>query len=205
MLIVTRTFLFQFTPLREGRLAVNVLNAWLTISIHAPPRGATRRTNSKRKPARFQFTPLREGRRKRARGRKTAEGFQFTPLREGRHRKRCWTYRRTISIHAPPRGATYWESKSNRIYFISIHAPPRGATLPSKRISASQYDFNSRPSARGDARVLPSLALYVLFQFTPLREGRQKCWMRRCGGTIFQFTPLREGRRSPAAYSAVIQ
>ena len=34
----------------------------------------------------------------------------------------------TISIHAPPRGATA-TSKGAVLYLISIHAPPRGATL----------------------------------------------------------------------------
>ena len=56
-----------------------------TISIHAPPRGATL---------------LRLG----------MNGdefkFQFTPLREGRHDKPFWGVCEAISIHAPPRGAT---------------------------------------------------------------------------------------------------
>ena len=35
--------LFQFTPLREGRRAINQLNRdTIYISIHAPPRGATK-------------------------------------------------------------------------------------------------------------------------------------------------------------------
>ena len=36
----------------------------------------------------------------------------------------------------------------------------------------------------------------IVFQFTPLREGRRAARMI-CGATlcIFQFTPLREGRR----------
>ena len=58
----------------------------LNISIHAPPRGATR------VPPRvaaagsgFQFTPLREGRHIPRVGRDAEDLFQFTPLREGRH------------------------------------------------------------------------------------------------------------------------
>ena len=56
--------------------------------------------------------------------------------------------------------------------------------------------FNSRPSARGDARdrqnrnITPSG-----FQFTPLREGRRGDIERRQNGNQFQFTPLREGRQ----------
>ena len=120
----------------------------------------------------FQFTPLREGRPVHALGREEAHLFQFTPLREGRLAKRGsiveqfqfqftplregrpWrngnTYCRFgISIHAPPRGATLlcWYAEDDM--FISIHAPPRGATK----------------EANGDGRM-------VVFQFTPLREGR---------------------------------
>ena len=77
--------LFQFTPLREGRQGSKWRWAHGCISIHAPPRGATRSGNGiGTKGGIFQFTPLREGRRGDA-GKETAAGvFQFTPLREGR-------------------------------------------------------------------------------------------------------------------------
>ena len=101
--------IFQFTPLREGRQnEVIRQRKKRNISIHAPPRGATRgvvkdgriqRDFNSRPSARgdltdgirgnpnvFQFTPLREGRPD---GsvilRRTPKVFQFTPLREGRH------------------------------------------------------------------------------------------------------------------------
>ncbi len=98
-----------------------------------------------------------------------------------------------ISIHAPPRGATCRDCKTVRGVRISIHAPPRGAT--SARIRSDWL---------------------ILFQFTPLREGRryfQSAEHLDCisihapprGATrrrshdgspvLFQFTPLREGRR----------
>ena len=79
--------IFQFTPLREGRLAGDRREGFQrAISIHAPPRGATNLAESRglrmaisihapprgatifigscplNKP-KFQFTPLREGRR----------------------------------------------------------------------------------------------------------------------------------------------
>ena len=57
-----------------------------------------------------------------------------------------------ISIHAPPRGATKIYSERDESLFISIHAPPRGATFPR----------------------MP-LPIVLLFQFTPLREGRLHC------------------------------
>ena len=78
-------------------------------------------------------------------------------------------------------------------------------------------DFNSRPCVRGDYLRLALVHLSILFQFTPLREGRQdeasadleepkNFNSRPCvRGDIlyyndmeqfgkFQFTPLREGR-----------
>ena len=56
-------WIFQFTPLREGRLLADINNTLITIiSIHAPPRGATILTNMSNKIEKFQFTPLREGR-----------------------------------------------------------------------------------------------------------------------------------------------
>ena len=101
---------FQFTPLREGRPDVTFYRSGqYAISIHAPPRGATRLMRYRIRFKSFQFTPLREGRRKHLCGalcaglyfnsRPSARGdratlheaspptlFQFTPLREGRLR-----------------------------------------------------------------------------------------------------------------------
>ena len=57
----------------------------LEISIHAPPRGATRFQREQVNTSPFQFTPLREGRRVNHDERYGSITFQFTPLREGRH------------------------------------------------------------------------------------------------------------------------
>ena len=100
-----------------------------------------------------------------------------------------------ISIPAPPRGATAitrWSSTS-RDYFnsrpsargdghgagrlegilISIPAPPRGATRAKQLCSASDVYFNSRPSARGDPHICIGGKAHE-FQFPPLREGRHE-------------------------------
>ena len=59
----TFVFVFQFTPLREGRpLLKSLIRVW-SISIHAPPRGATEKQEGLKAFTTFQFTPLREGRR----------------------------------------------------------------------------------------------------------------------------------------------
>ena len=209
---------FQFTPLREGRLA----DADVVFQrFHE-----------------FQFTPLREGRPPAYTRIEMIQLFQFTPLREGRHflpKKKI--SRGLISIHAPPRGATFCVNFLFKlVYFnsrpsargdeiaekqdmsagISIHAPPRGATALSVQHQKRQVNFNSRPSARGDVAVHATI-FFKAFQFTPLREGRRDGVFTPLsyrisihapprGATaikafslsdvdIFQFTPLREGRQ----------
>ena len=255
-------FVFQFTPLREGRLDAFAENedtepnfnsrpsargdsvprpaqSGGAISIHAPPRGATRGQVRRAGQVQFQFTPLREGRRRFARQRGQALH---------------------ISIHAPPRGATSQHFENDAFCNISIHAPPRGATTcaactscaaafqftplregrPDSHATAEHQrckfqftplregrpilstiwgnaaHFNSRPSARGDPRILQKPLKRYQFQFTPLREGRLDVRSFAVRGKIsihapprgatpmvkasvspagFQFTPLREGRR----------
>ena len=100
---------------------------------------------------------------------------------------------------------------------ISIHAPPRGATGRVVFLSFVAFHFNSRPSARGDSSRRKATTTTRRFQFTPLREGRrigEALWLanlyfnsrpsargdaprqgKRAACTLFQFTPLREGRR----------
>ena len=103
--------------------------------------------------------------------------FQFTPLREGRRVSQSFRENSPISIHAPPRGAT------------------NTGTTHGARPSAH---FNSRPSARGDVVRVIVLHRGFLFQFTPLREGRQPETPTVRKDAVFQFTPLREGRRHAA-------
>ena len=125
------------------------------ISIHAPPRGATRPVcllvvvdNN------FNSRPSARGDEILLALRLSNGLFQFTPLREGRRgafrASGCHTGQ--ISIHAPPRGATSAgdleavhklfqftplregrrakrTGKAKGMTHISIHAPPRGATV----------------------------------------------------------------------------
>ena len=142
------------------------------ISIHAPPRGATRTTRRSLYADVFQFTPLREGRpstgnpavqcqyfnsRPSARGdlrhkRRRAGGqFQFTPLREGRR-----------PPFAYPPVQAHFNSRPSA----------RGDNSAAERPEARPANFNSRPSARGDGTGANPGAEADAFQFTPLREGR---------------------------------
>ena len=148
-------FVFQFTPLREGR---RLPHHWHSqrgnISIHAPPRGATH-----------------------------ACAFVLPHKLISIHappRGATWRWSiagraDSISIHAPPRGATgrsggvlhdhqrHFNSRPSArgdithvfcaaILAISIHAPPRGATRQHAGGTKACANFNSRPSARGDTR-----------------------------------------------------
>ena len=213
-----KLYIFQFTPLREGRRVLITSNECIErISIHAPPRGATDVQQEAAKPTAFQFTPLREGRRgtvyppanfnfnsrPSARGdahhlrRPNAGGyFNSRPSARGDiDQIVCLAAQKSISIHAPPRGATArsWRLPATwRFQFtplregrqgvvraaqqarISIHAPPRGATPARFSLRASCTYFNSRPSARGDGGFLVQGRIHLLFQFTPLREGRRR-------------------------------
>ena len=168
-------------------------------------------------PSRFQFTPLREGRRTRFSFVKSGYLFQFTPLREGRPFYEGSMHKvYTISIHAPPRGATRNASLSMIVLAISIHAPPRGATVAVfARLVVVLISIHAPPrGATGWTRCPPGERV---FQFTPLREGRRNeksdefvdevdfnsrpsargddVVLRLCPEAgKFQFTPLREGR-----------
>ena len=77
--------LFQFTPLREGRQQ-NLDWAYksIKISIHAPPRGATKNRNREGAGVpNFNSRPSARGDLTEAEYLSTI-AFQFTPLREGR-------------------------------------------------------------------------------------------------------------------------
>ena len=151
------------------------------ISIHAPPRGAT--TDERRKrPGRPDFNSRPSARGDaRAPARQAARTlFQFTPLREGRPSPDTTTGRDNhISIHAPPRGATGG--------FYHRHR---------------RHDFNSRPSARGDAAARNCPDSSAGFQFTPLREGRRATPAERRTTHDFNSRPSARGDGKRYAISA---
>ena len=127
-----------------------------------------------------------------------------------------------ISIHAPPRGATHKVVALFALAEISIHAPPRGATVqdmlytelmsdfnsrPSARGDAHGYNilchtayFNSRPSARGDRYDFSEIAPHLYFNSRPSARGDEKRPRLSACSMRFQFTPLREGRRESCAH-----
>ena len=124
--------------------------------------------------------------------------FQFTPLREGRPQvQREWGDAKYFNSRPCERGdADIAAIKADKVT-ISIHAPARGATARKNRKRRNPNYFNSRPCERGDLAVSAAKSIVVVFQFTPLREGRHPVTANIPAGTEFQFTPLREGRPAP--------
>ena len=100
------------------------------ISIHAPPRGATKAMNMKK---RFL-------------------NFNSRPSARGDHRQTPLFRRRRISIHAPPRGATSPPHEYTQIFGAFQFTPLREGRHVIPPGTAVIHHFNSRPSARGDAR-----------------------------------------------------
>ena len=145
--------LFLLTPLREGRLELDVLALCLVdfysrpcgrgdleqegvtmemkiISTHAPAGGATSLACSwSMSIILFLLTPLREGRPATPTRRSISSSFLLTPLREGRLRHAEKGRRNNpISTHAPAGGATVGFTTIVHNRKISTHAPAGGAT-----------------------------------------------------------------------------
>ena len=198
----SRRSVFQFTPLREGRREERGSGDWQNISIHAPPRGATRLAGCVEDRA-FYFNSRPSARGDVAKNEVLATGkiFQFTPLREGRRQNDHQGKRpRPISIHAPPRGATGFPHHVRCAGHISIHAPPRGATLRESRKGVAR-NISIHAPPRGATRTRCASCKRTSFQFTPLREGRRGYGVFLQSRPSFQFTPLREGRPRCSALS----
>ena len=149
------------------------------ISIHAPPRGATRR------PRRAAAARRHFNSRPSARG----DGDERRPGHGG-----------FISIHAPPRGATSPDTTTGRNNHISIHAPPRGATRDAPRRVSAGSAFQFTPLREGRPRTAAlHAAIAALFQFTPLREGRRDERQKPRHGKHFNSRPSARGDQNHMA------
>ena len=124
------------------------------------------------------------------------ESFQFTPLREGRQ-VADYTDSEQEYFNSRPsaRGDRFVPSRRKSLCGISIHAPPRGATYRYYDDAPVYPDFNSRPSARGDYNELIRRGLINISIHAPPRGATLTEYNTLTGLELFQFTPLREGRR----------
>ena len=77
-----------------------------------------------------------------------------------------------ISIHAPARGATLVSSRSRFTYCISIHAPARGATISLRFFTSNSTHFNPRTREGCDFSYSSSLISLRRFQSTHPRGVR---------------------------------
>ena len=188
--------IFQFTPLREGRrTSADRRRTSMEISIHAPPRGATRHPASLSSQAcRFQFTPLREGRPLHIDLLYNRLNFNSRPSARGDYRNYATQEVNLISIHAPPRGAT--RQRRHLPLALDFNSRPsargdRGVVgTPDKIVE----HFNSRPSARGDGFVGFDVLELIHFNSRPSARGDTSQSTMFPASSQFQFTPLREGR-----------
>ena len=166
------TTYFNSRPSARGDALWQGGHAPSPISIHAPPRGATRELIKK------YYTSK----------------FQFTPLREGRLNVMLATIYNFISIHAPPRGAT---SSELRRVARSRNFNSRPSARGDFRVMPGGYtpgNFNSRPSARGDSDVAVFVNILSDFNSRPSARGDLSRSAAIAQRFAFQFTPLREGR-----------
>ena len=152
-LVARSSAIFQFTPLREGRpclparphpaapnfnsrpsargdISPDLLLKCLLISIHAPPRGATRRPSSRR------WCWMHFNSRPSARGDDIGAP--------------TWYNANRISIHAPPRGATVLFGTMIGLGVFQFTPLREGRRHWCPNVVQCQSYFNSRPSARGD-------------------------------------------------------
>ena len=196
---------FQFTPLREGRQIVPPPTCRTSsISIHAPPRGATVHRRSSRKPSGdFNSRP-------------SARGDLFRLQRD--------YHGALISIHAPPRGATHYGCGQGGCFrCISIHAPPRGATaarcphpyceifqftplregrlLQHSPKSAQRVYFNSRPSARGDKCINHTVSVEHISIHAPPRGATAGCITVVAVSSNFNSRPSARGDRHSSNFA----
>ena len=165
------------------------------ISIHAPAKGATSCTVSCKPPRTFQSTLPRRERRIAVCISLQSVQFQSTlPRRERRtlplttsifrikfqstlprrERPPCCmspTFQRSISIHAPAKGATCGDLARTMAVVISIHAPAKGATLSSSRTNRRTAFQSTLPRRERRAMSTNAATCATIFQSTlPRRE-----------------------------------
>ena len=166
---------FNSRPSARGDLGIPTVPCIRLISIHAPPRGATPCGCSFQRATHFNSRPS-------ARGDWLDVGFNVS--------------RPNISIHAPPRGAT--SRHAGRVHTRQFQFTPlREGRPPTGMSCRPAQNFNSRPSARGDAVAAALDALTDISIHAPPRGAT--CEERGSGDwqNISIHAPPRGATRSP--------
>ena len=142
------------------------------ISIHAPPRGATRRLLISSSQNYFNSRPSARGDACCGGGNRDGVHFNSRPSARGDGSNDMWRSAVHISIHAPPRGATsiysFVPMVSRKFQFTPLR---EGRQDEANRDACRSAYFNSRPSARGDAYDIPVIAPTRDFNSRPSARG----------------------------------
>ncbi len=143
------------------------------VSIHAPARGAT--TLGPEDLLVFLFQSTRpHGARLSCTREKPLRGSFNPRARTGRdgQRGQC-RQNRSVSIHAPARGATSDHARRQRAEDVSIHAPARGATSGRPRACWPRSGFNPRARTGRDVIEDEIRDQYAKFQSTRPHGARR--------------------------------
>ena len=148
---------------------------------------------SKRKRILFQFTPLREGRRRKRIRQEPPLYFNSRPSARGDVRTWSNWDGTSISIHAPPRGATATDcADGDAIRHFNSRPSARG-DAPMITHSSEPKDFNSRPSARGDLCAGNGVPRSCYFNSRPSARGDEKFFYHRYILINFNSRPSARG------------
>ena len=120
---------FQFTPLREGRPLGEKKYSVDFVFQFTPLREGRPSSKTPRSPFTFQFTPLREGRRILAGSRQRSGHFNSRPSARGDSGAKSSSTRRIYFNSRPSARGDISAGSPASDPSISIHAPPRGATF----------------------------------------------------------------------------
>ena len=171
MLFSSVGWLFQFTPLREGR-----------------PSGQQKR----QQPADFNSRPSARGDRRPAWSRDPAPYFNSRPSARGDTLLVCNRITVEISIHAPPRGATNRESEKGfgkAFQFTPLREGRHKAFVDKFKPKLFQFT----PLREGRLFPVGNYFTPDVFQFTPLREGRRQEGWRNLWNRNFNSRPSARG------------
>ena len=139
------------------------------ISIPAPPRGASNGQLSIGDMMKFQYQPLHEGLPMTVIRMCSLTKFQYQPLHEGLPGSRSCYLRLSISIPAPPRGASSASLQHPRCSIFQ-YQPLHEGLLKAGLWDVEPSDFNTSPSTRG-FRIVDHVEERQEFQYQPLHEG----------------------------------
>ena len=163
---------FNSRPSARGDLRAGGRGAGHAISIHAPPRGATRRQSNSPDSSAISIHAPPRGATRWPPAQSSPSYFNSRPSARG-----DWKQLKQAKV------ASYFNSR-----------PSARGDICYDIITSKKKEFQFTPLREGRHEGRKGNKWLTLFQFTPLREGRPKKSQKLAKKGLFQFTPLREGR-----------